>query len=99
MSDVQWGANIMCNGTEESILECPTRPLTNPRHCASTRSNVGVQCEYPYNGELRILGGRNTSAGRLEVYYKQWGTICDDYWSRKDAQVACRQLGYSTKGM
>ena len=92
----QWNDNIMCNGTEESILQCPTSPSLYTRYCSSTRSNVGVQCEHPTEGELRILGGQNTSAGRLEVYSGgNWGTICDDYWSKNDALVACRQLGFS----
>ena len=97
-SGKQWGANIMCSGTEESIFDCPTQPLLRPGICSSHNSDIGVQCEHPMEGELRILGGQNTSAGRLEVYNKGWGTICDDYWSRNDAQVACRQLGYSASG-
>jgi len=93
----QLNDNIMCNGTEESILQCPTMPSPNGgRYCSSIRSNVGVQCERPAEGELRILGGHNTTAGRLEVYSDgKWGTVCNRYWSQMDALVACRQLGFS----
>ena len=55
-----------------------------------------VDDEAPPAGTLRLVDGEVEHEGRLEMYYDgQWGTICNDYWTDDDADVACKQLGYS----
>ena len=58
--------------------------------------SVSIAVQSCTNGTLRLAGGPVNSVGRVEICINGlWGTVCDDGWDNNDAQVVCRQLGYS----
>ena len=59
-------------------------------------THAGIICA---DGALRLVGGAKATQGTVEVCVaNQWGTVCDDSWGSPDAQVACRQAGFSPIG-
>ena len=49
--------------------------------------------------DIRLIGGANSRTGRVEICNMNiWGTVCDNSWGTSDANVVCRQLGFSDLG-
>lgn len=47
---------------------------------------------------MRLTEGHVPNEGRIEVFHDdQWGTICNDGFTVKNAKVICRMLGFETK--
>ena len=93
-----WLSNVQCSGTESRLIDCDGNTLGS-QTCDHSQ-DAGVLCSSTTctQGAIRLQGGSGTQ-GRVEICNNNvWGTVCDDNWGEDDAQVACRQLGFTAAG-
>ncbi|XP_016132943.1 lysyl oxidase homolog 3A isoform X3 [Sinocyclocheilus grahami] len=91
---------VQCRGDEKSLWDCPHKSIT-AEDCKHME-DASVICNIPYMGfekSIRLTGGRTQLEGRVELLLstgsgvRNWGLVCGDGWTSREAMVVCRQLG------
>ncbi|XP_075929494.1 neurotrypsin-like [Petromyzon marinus] len=89
-----WMDEVRCLGREDSLESCPRAPWGH--HNCLHGEDAGVACNPHQEGSVRLVGGKGSHQGRVEIYHDgEWGNVCDDGWTMISSHVVCRQLGFS----
>ncbi|XP_038648272.1 uncharacterized protein LOC119963342 isoform X3 [Scyliorhinus canicula] len=88
-----WLEDVRCDGSEMSLDQCTANPQVG--NSCKHNEDIGVTCSGPL--PVRLMNGSNICSGRVEIYRNSiWGTVCDDGWDVKAAEVVCRVLNCGT---
>ncbi|GFR75903.1 neurotrypsin [Elysia marginata] len=94
-----WMDSLACNGHEKTLDECPYRDFES--HTCDHSKDAAVRCFVPPDDiivlePVHLVGGPDGSMGKLVMeMYGENHRFCSDSLGETEANVICKELGYS----
>ena len=97
-------SQMNCKNTDGKLVKCyreiPSSTCSHEFDLLVDCSNQAVSSQVVNikPNTLRLVDDTNnptkSGIGRLEIYKRSWGTICNNSFGNKEAKIACIQMGY-----
>ncbi|KAL9981261.1 hypothetical protein ACROYT_G009938 [Oculina patagonica] len=89
---VIWMNHVQCTGDESSIADCFFNGWGIDSCLLHHIQDASAVCHQT----VRLVNGPSTREGLVQVYFNDaWRPACDNKWSKQNADVVCKMLGYT----